>query len=135
MPARLSAASISFPPPWIITTGAPASTIEATPATTAARLPRPSRSSPPSSRARGPADVAEVRVRDVLDFRERRSDQPYERRVLVRALEHIADRLLGRARRHADVDGREDAAVERHQVRCERHGASDALLDFSAVPV
>src|SRR5712691_8916539 len=57
MPARLSAASISFPPPWIITTGAPDLTIEATPATTAARLPRSSRSSPPNFRTRGRADV------------------------------------------------------------------------------
>ena len=42
---------------------------------------------------------------------------------------------LGRARRHAHVDRLEDAAVERHQVRHERHRDAQLLLDLGGVPV
>ena len=74
-------------------------------------------------------------MRDVLDLRQRGAGEPHERGPCIRALEDVAERLFGSAGRDADVDRREDAAIEGHQVRRERHRAAGALLDFGAVAV
>ena len=74
-------------------------------------------------------------MRDVLDLGERRADEAHERRALVGLLEHVADRFLGGAGRDAHVDGREDAAIDRDEVRRERHRPADPLLDLGAVAV
>ena len=53
----------------------------------------------------------------------------------VRGRVGLGDLRLRRARRHAHVDRLEDAAVERHQVRHERHRDAQLLLDLGGVPM
>src|SRR4029077_14872442 len=89
----------------------------------------------PAGRVDARADVAEVRVRDVLDLGQRRTGQPDERGAPIGALVDVGQRLFGRARGDTHVDGREDAAIDRDQVRREGDLASHPLLDLGAVAV
>src|SRR5262245_460483 len=82
-----------------------------------------------------PADVAEVRVRDVLDLGQVLAREPHERRAAVRLGERALDVGRADARLQPGVDRLEDAAVERHEVRHERHRHADFLFDLGRMPV
>ena len=74
-------------------------------------------------------------MHDVLDLREGASGEPDERcfRVgLVHGRRHLR---LGRTWAQRAVDGLEDPAIQRHQVRHEGHAVAEFLLNFRAVSV
>ncbi len=82
-----------------------------------------------------PADVAEVRVDDVLDLGQVGAGQADERRSGVGSRERVTDSGGVRAGAEARVNRLEDPAVERHQVRHEGHRHAQFLLDLGAVAV
>ncbi len=82
-----------------------------------------------------PADVAVVRVRDVLDLGQIAAGQPHERRVGIGRLERALDRSGVHAVGQARVDRFEDPAVERHEMRNERDVHPELLLDLGLMPM
>src|SRR5262249_33997930 len=75
-----------------------------------------------------PADVAEIRPGDVLDFRQRVAREPHERLIAIRGLERVGHALGRRPWRERDVDGLENAAIEWDEVRHERDVRAELLL-------
>ena len=83
-----------------------------------------------------PADVAEVRVRDVLDLGQVASRSGARTATPRRPPSSVAlDRRRVDAGCQARVDRLEDPAVERHEVRHERHVHPELLLDLGLVPM
>ena len=90
---------------------------------------------PAAGRVHAPPDVAEIRIRRVLDLRQRLTGQSYERCCLIGRFHRVGHITRRRARPHARVDRFENAPVERHEVRHERDGRAQFLFDFGLMPM
>src|SRR6187549_3133809 len=88
-----------------------------------------------TSTMRPPPDVTEIGIGGVLDFRQRLARNPDKRCRVVRAAHDGRHLPRCRARLELGVNRLENAAIERDQVRYERHRRAELLLDFGLMPV